>query len=267
MICVKSYDFEYDGLCLSDMGYIICRFDAESSQTVSNGSQITFNTTSTLNGSKYEQTSSEYGECLETTIQICKNPCLRDDMEIPFKELRDLMSWLNRKEFHKLKFLDGDYLDLYFEASFNVSRIELNGKVYGLELAVTTNRPFALREPKQIIVKNLVQNGTKSILDTSDEEGFIYPETEVTINESGTLSIYNAIEDRTMVIKNCVVGEVIKLDYPIISSSVSSHHLENDFNWVFLRIANSFKYKKNDLTISLPCTIKLKYSPIVKMSF
>ena len=52
---MKSYDFEYDGLCLSDMGYIICQFDAESSQTVSNGSQITFNTTSTLNGSKYEQ--------------------------------------------------------------------------------------------------------------------------------------------------------------------------------------------------------------------
>ena len=156
---MKSYDFEYDGLCLSDMGYIICQFDAESSQTVSNGSQITFNTTSTLNGSKYEQTSSEYGECLETTIQICKNPCLGDDMEIPFKELRDLMSWLNRKEFHKLKFLDGDYLDLYFEASFNVSRIELNGKVYGLELAVTTNRPFALREPRQIIVKNLIKNG------------------------------------------------------------------------------------------------------------
>ena len=50
---MKSYDFEYDGLCLSDMGYIICQFDAESSQTVSNGSQITFNTTSTLNGSKY----------------------------------------------------------------------------------------------------------------------------------------------------------------------------------------------------------------------
>ena len=70
-----------------------------------------------------------------------------------------------------------------------------------------------------------------------------------------------------MVIKNCIVGEVIKLDYPVISSSISSHHLENDFNWVFFRIANTFKYKKNDLTISLSCTIKLKYSPVVKMSF
>ena len=57
---MKSYDFEYDGLTLSDMGYIICKFDSNGLQTVSNGSQITFNTASTLNGQKYELTDVSY---------------------------------------------------------------------------------------------------------------------------------------------------------------------------------------------------------------
>lgn len=264
-----AYDFEYDGLRLSDMGFIICKFDTGGLQTISNGSQITFNTTSTLMGSKYEHTSSEYDGCLEGTIQICKNPCLEDDMEISLRDLRDLMSWLSRKEFHKLKFLDDDYLNLYFEASFNVSRIELDSKVYGLELEVITNRPFALREPREIVVDNTNtgEHETKIIYDVSDEEGFIYPYTEIKIHESGILSIYNALENRTTVINNCVAGEVIELNYPLVSSSIMSHKLENDFNWVFPRIANTFRCKKNELTISLSCTITFKYSPIVKVSF
>lgn len=262
---MKSFDFEYDGLNLSDMGYVICEFDSNKSETVTNGSQITFNTTSTLNGAKYEFLSSQYDSCLEATFQICKNPCFSDNLEIPFKELRDLMSWLNRKGFHKFKLLEDDYLDLYFEASFNVNKIEIDGKVYGLELEMKTNRPFALKEPRVIIINNLVPNGKKTIFDTSDEEGYIYPKMRITINESGDLSIYNSLENRTMSINNCVSGEIITLSYPNIESSLPSHKIENDFNWSFFRIANTFKNKKNDLTISIPCTIEITYSPVVKM--
>lgn len=263
---MKSYDFQYDGMCLSDMGYMICKFGSKGLDTMSNGSQITFNTVSTLQGAKRELTGYEYGDCLETTFQICKKPCDTDNMEIPFKEIRDLMSWLNRKGFHKLKFLDSDYLDLYFEASFtNISRIEIDGRVYGLEVTVRTNRPFAIQEPRSVMIKNLVSNGEKYFFDISDEEGYIYPKTEIEIQESGDLSIYNALEDRTTYIKNCTAGEIITMDYPIIESSLSSHKIQNDFNWNFFRIANTFKNKRNDLKISLPCTIKLTYSPIVKM--
>lgn len=267
---MKSFDFEYDGINLSDLGYMICDFNSSDGlTTVSNGSQITFNTTPVMNGSKHEHLSSQYDDCLEATIQICKDVCSYGDLyEIPFKELRDLMSWLNRKEYHKFKLLEDDYLDLFFQASFNISKIEMGGKVYGLELALKTNRPFALKEPQTIIIENLVQNGTKTIYDTSDEEGYIYPHMKITIGEigeGGTLSIYNALEDRTMNIKNCTAGEVITLDYPIIETSIPSHEIEKDFDWNFFRIANTFKNKQNELTISLPCTIQIKYSPIVKM--
>ena len=68
-----------------------------------------------------------------------------------------------------------------------------------------------------------------------------------------------------MRIANCKAGEVITIKYPIIKSSLPNHMIQNDFNWKFFRIANSLKDRVNELTISLPCTIKMKYSPIVKV--
>lgn len=261
----KAYDFEYNGLNLSSFGFMICKFGSDGIETISNGSQITFNTVSTLHGAKHELTSVDYGDCLESTFQICKNVCRDNNFEITTDELRALSRWLNRKGFYKFKLLSDDYLDIYFEGSFNISKIEMNGKLYGLELSLVTNRPFALQEPKRFTIKNLVENGNQKVKDYSDVEGYVYPEVEITINESGDLSIYNEIEDRTTFIANCVSGEVIKMNYPIIETSVSSHKIQNDFNWNFFRIANTFRESVNNLTISLPCEIKVTYSPAVKV--
>lgn len=261
---MKAYDFEFDGKKLSDFGMVICSFGSKGLETI-NGSQITFNTVPTLNGSKHELVSVEYEECLETTIQICKYSCTSDVMEIPSPLFRQLMKWLGRKRFLKFKILNEDYIDLYFESYFNISRIELDGKLIGLELGVVTNRPFALKEQKTINIKNIAKDGKYALIDTSYEEGYIYPHTEITISESGNLNIHNALEDRNTYIANCVAGEVITMDYPIIQSSISSHNIQNDFNWNFFRVANTCDNSKNNLTISIPCTIKIKYSPIVKV--
>lgn len=261
-----AYDFEYDSKRLSSFDMIICKFGgADGIETISNGSEITFNTVSTLGGAHHKLTSTQYESCLEATIQICKNSCSSSVMEITATEFRELTRWLNRKKFLKFKLLSEEYIDIYYEASFNISRIEINGKLIGLELTVLTNRPFALKEPRTITIKNTKIDGKHSVNDTSYEEGYIYPYTEITVNSDGDLKIYNAIEDRYTNILNCTTGEVITLDYPIIQSSNSSHNIQNDFNWKFLRIANTFDNSRNDLTISIPCTIKLKYSPIVKV--
>ena len=262
---MKAYDFEFDGRKLSDYGFIICNFGEKGVDTISNGSHISFNTISSLNGNKHELVSAVYEDCLETTIQICKNSCFSDVEEISSVEFRELTKWLNRKKFLKFKILNENYIDLYYEVSFNISRIEVNGVLYGLELEVTTNRPFALKEPTTIIINNTTEDGEYSLHDSSYEEGYIYPYTEITIAEDGDLNIHNDIENRNTFISNCIAGEVITLDYPVIQSSVSSHNIQNDFNWNFFRIANSFNNNRNDLTISIPCTIKLTYSPIVKV--
>lgn len=262
---MKAYDFEFANKKLSEFGMIICNFGDKGLDTISDGSEITFNTISIQNGTKSELVSAVYEDNLETTLQICKYSCAGGIQEITATEHRELTRWLSRKKFLKLKILDEDHIDLYYEAIINVSRIELDGKLYGLELDVQTNRPFALKEPRIINIKNLIYGGEHSVNDISHEEGYIYPHTEITMTKSGNLNIYNAIEDRDTYIANCVAGEIITMDYPVIQSSISSHDIQNDFNWNFFRIANTFENSRNDLTISIPCTIKIEYSPIVKV--
>lgn len=262
---MKAYDFKYDGINLSQKGFVICNFGSKGLDTVSNGAKITFNTVSTFGGSKHELTSVEYEDCLEATIQICKSSCNGNTAEILPHELREITKWLNRKKFLKFKILSEEYIDLYFEASFNINRIEFNGVLYGLELEIITNKPFALKEPRTIIVKNLTKNGNHSISDTSYEEGYIYPHVEIIVSEDGDLNIHNSLENRNTYIANCKANEVITMDYPVIQSSEPSHKIQDDFNWNFFRIANTYNNSRNDLTISIPCTIKVSYSPIVKV--
>jgi hypothetical protein len=263
---MKAYDFEYDNRNLSDFNMMICQFGSKGLETINNGAVVTFDTVSNYNGAKHELISTQYEDCLGATIQICKNYCNSDVKEISPTEFRELTRWLSRRKFLKFKLLSEEYIDLYFEAAFNISRIEIDGKLIGLELEVRTNRPFSLKEPRIININNTETNGKHSINDISHEEGYIYPHTKITVKQNGNLKIENAIENnRSTYIANCVAGEEITMDYPIIQSSDTSHKIENDFNWNFFRVANTYDNSRNDLTISIPCSIELKYSPIVKV--
>lgn len=262
---MKAHDFSFDGKTLSSMGFILCKFDSGGVDTI-DGVKITFNTISTLNGKKHKLISTQYEDCLETTLQICKHSCATDVQEITATDYRNISKWLLRNNFFKFKILDEDHIDLYYEVAFTgMNKIEIGGRLIGLELTLVTNTPFALKEPKTAVIRNTSQNGKHFINDTSHEEGYVYPYTEIIITESGNLNIHNAMENRDTYIANCVAGEVITMDYPVITSSIPSHNIQNDFNWNFFRIANTYKSSRNNLVISIPCTIKIKYSPIIKV--
>lgn len=265
MVKIYALDFEYDGIRLGNLGYIICRFDGGGLETISNGSEIIFNKVSMQHGERWGLAGTEYGECLQATLQICKNPCMVDDMYMSLQEISKLSSWLNRKEFHKLKFFADEYYDLYFDASFNISRIELNNIPVGLELTVETKSPYALHDPISISIEGDSSNWEKTIVSKSWNDGYVYPRMEIEIMENGDLIISNSSDDNVMEIKNCTSGEVISIDYPLISSSDSIHKIYNDFNWKFLRIFNSFKTGKNIFSISIPCKIRMTYSPAVTL--
>ena len=261
-------NFEYDGLLLSDFGCIICSFDSAGFQSVTNGSNITFNTSPVLKGSKHVLTNAQYDECLTTTFQICKNPCNyteQEDTYFNIEEVTTLTRWLNRKEFLKFKLIKEGYENIYFEGSFNVNRVMLGDNIIGMELNLTTNRPFALYETIKKTFRATRSNYVETFKDISDEIGFIYPDVEITCTTDGDLTIHNAIENRDTVIKNCVAGEVITMKYPVISSSIPTHKIQNDFNYNFFRIANTYREKGNKITFSLPCTMKINYEPVRKV--
>lgn len=265
-----AVDFEYDNLLLSGFGFMICEFSNNSGfQTVNNGSDIKFTTTSILNGNQWLSAGAKYNECLSATFNICKTPCLSnnniDIEEITVEEITQLSRWLCRKTFKKFKLIKDGYEQIYFEGSFSLDRIMINDKVVGLELKLTTNRPFALYEPYKKTLKFTSPMQTLSFRDISDEIGFIYAEATIICHASGDLGIYNSIEDRETVIKNVIAGEIITMKYPVISSSVASHKIQDDFNFNFFRIANSWNNVVNKITVSLPCTIQFTYSPIRKV--
>lgn len=263
---MRFYDFEYDGMLLSDFGFIVCTFGNDGTDTISNGSEITFNTTPVHNGEKQERASITYKKTIETTISICKNVCdANTKFSMSVDEVREMMRWLNRKEYLPFRIMTDEMLDIYFSASFNVNRVEINGETVGLELEMQTNRPFATHGVKTNVLKFLEANGEKSVVNLSDDHGALYPRVKIECNASGNLSIYNALDDRTTYIGNVSDGEVITMDNPIINTSLDSHAIQDDFNWNFLRLVSSYRENINRITASLPCTVTLTYEPVVKI--
>lgn len=262
---MKCYDFEYDGELLSQYGMIICKFGGGGTDTISNGSEIEFNTVSSLYGQRHNLVNTQYNDCISATFQICGNPCHFDGAGISIDEARGIMRWLNRRDFHKFRLIGEEYGDIYYNASFNVSRIEFHGVLYGFELEMFTDSPFAHSGQLAVSISGNTENWNNVIPLESDDEGFVYPDMEIVVKSDGDLTIVNEFENRTTFIKNCVAGEIIKMSYPVIETSVPSHKIMDDFNWVFFRLANTFRNNNNHITASLPCTIKIRYSPIVKI--
>lgn len=265
MIFLVAEDFEYDGEYLKDWGCMICCSDSPSGfDTIDSDSQRSFNTVSQFNGKEAKVTTSTYEDHIELNFQICKFSC--KDGVTPFHndETREMKRWLNRPTIHKFKLIQPGWHDIYMEGSFNVSNVELNGLTYMLDLTFISNRPLALHEP---IIFEFDSTNKKSVtfFDISDEIGYIYPDVEITCLESGTLQINNSNEDRITEIKNCQKGEIITFSKDLLMySSIPSHKIQNDFNYKFFRISNSWNNRKNIITFSKSVKFKFTYSPYVK---
>ena len=148
-------DFEYDGRRLNDFGFIICDFNHSSgTDNISAGSQIEFNTVARYNGKKYSLTSTTYGECITASFDICKDTDIYDDadFEITDGECRDMMRWLNRREFLPFQMFDDGDIDkerCYYNASFNIEKIVMSGTVVGLHLTMETDSPFGYGDKQE----------------------------------------------------------------------------------------------------------------------
>ena len=266
---MNAHDFIYDGIKLSDKGYALCKFSDSGIETIANGSIITWNKVPVLRGRRHLTASILYDQVLTTTFTICKNPCDSVDVEpITVEEMRELMRWLNRQQTHRFQFVDGDYKDYFFNATFNVGKIEIGGLIYGLELTMETDSPFAHKDIIRTIgvakpssgdwrLSVSDENGhimsSKSIaFDSStghlaepfyidlgtDEEGAIVPDKmTVLMYEAGTLQIQNAETGKITTVSDCSQAETITFEYPMVSSNFNTRKsLSNYFNWRFPKL-------------------------------
>jgi len=263
-------DFEYDGRLLSDFGYVLCSFDGSGgAETSPTGFDITFNKVSRSRGRVNSLIGTSYDGCVEGTFQICKDPDKYSDPEITIEEYRELARWLNRHAFLPFRTINGspepDANTCYFNGSFNIGKIYIADMLYGLELTLETDAPYGYGLPVER-TWTVSAGGSVTLTDTSDESRAIRPDMEITCNASGTLTVANAMTLSTMRIENCTSGEkfTIKGEEQIIASSLATHKVFNDFNYVFLTIGNTFDNQDNIITFSLPCTVTIKYKPVIK---
>lgn len=269
-----ALDFEYDGKYLSSFGFIICDFNfSDGVNDTTAGSTITFNKVPRNHGKIYSLSSTQYDECITTTFDICKDPDIYDleDMEISEIEYRDIMRWLNQREFCKFSVItdiDSEHELCYFQASFNIEKLKISEKLYGLRLTMETDKPFGYGHEQIINLKFTSGNTSKTYTDNSDEIGSVYPVVVIKCNQSGNLTIRNELLNCTTIIQNCKSGEVITLhgDTQIITTSLQSHDICNDFNYDFFRIGNTKDSRSNLITSSLACDMTIKHSPIIKDS-
>lgn len=261
-------DFIYDGKYLSDYHFVICSIDGnESTAEISAGSEITFNQISINNGSKHALTSIKYEKCVTATFDICKDPDYYNDIEISEIEHYKIIRWLNRKEFKRFSFRTNYIRRCYYNASFNISNIYVNDMLVGFRLSMFTDMPYGFGDDINISINSTEENQNFIIHNESDETGYLYPIINIKAKNNGSMEIKNLTYEnlKPMIIDGCITGENITVDCKnqIITSDKRTDICEY-FNFRFLALGSDYFTNENEIVVSLPSTVKITYTPIIK---
>ncbi len=262
-----STDFVYDGQSLSSYGFIICDFESgDGVNEIDIGSVLTFNKTPMNNGKYHALTGSNYEQCFGITFDICKDPDLfeGDQRIINESEYTSIVKWLNRKDFHSFNFIN-DSPSCYFDASFNISKLIINGELYGIRLIMETNRPFGYGS-LVTVTKTYNSTNTSYIIENKSQElGYTYPTIKVKCTQAGNVTITNTTTQNTVVINNLSVNEEVEINglAQTIKTSKTSHKIADDFNYEFLPLQNSIN-DSNNVIEATPCKLTISYNPIIK---
>ena len=264
-------DFVYDGQYLSDYGFMVAKISTGNDKTViREGSPLSFNKATRNSGKSYSLLSASYQGAYTTQFDICKNTDIYSDIEISNDEFRDLMRWLNRREFLQFCFIpaNGDETEKYWDASFNVEKIIVKDHLIGLRLTMETNSALGYGQ-EQVFYYTVSDAATVyTLADMSDDVGYCYPDVTVEIMRDGDFRMMNHTRSECTEIKNCVSGETITMhgNTKIIETDDENHQktMGKDFNFQFVKIGNTIKNRYNKLSFSLPCKVTIKYKPNIK---
>lgn len=263
-------DFYYCGHTLSEYDGVIGDINGgEGVGAIEIGNILNLNPIDLKPLKKRKSVASIYDTYIEKTFSFFKKPCGEFNYYTR-EEVSEIIRWLNQPRYEKFTpvYSDTTWPAVHYYASFNIKPIIYIGHVIGFELDMTTNAPFGYYE--EVIVTD---TGTLSIEDTSDEQGFIYPECSITVHSDGHLILSNSRElNNKTIIANCNAGETITVNgqYGTITSSVPHVNLYNDFNYVFPKIWNRMDSDGTNNIINVFHTnhndsdISIRYEPISK---
>jgi hypothetical protein len=280
----------------------MCHINTESGlRDVDIGCDITFNTVKNNHSSVQYITSSSYDNVYSMSFDIIKSKCDRDrdDIYLTSEEVRRLITWLNRREYRKLKLINATNADMSinYYGSFNVKQIMMGDNIIGLSLTFTSNAPYGFADEISMVFTffnkkcndcgecgdfdekcsicestNLeyIRNEHFYLSGDGDEIGIIYPKVTITFKQDcENFSILNVTTGTTLFLKNCLKDETITIDgeHKIILTNTPEHNtLYNDFNYEYLDIqVADDDFSENMYEVSAPCLITIEYSPIRKV--
>lgn len=187
-------------------------------------------------------------QVLEFTLEITSP----DPMDVRTASVAK--KWLfGRLERKQLQIVQNDFTDVYFNCHLvEPEEMKVGNKIHGFSCTVHCDSPFAW-EYERTLTKTYSDDEIFDefyFYNDSDDDDYLYPKIQVTINASGgTFSILNITESRTLTFTDLQANEVITLDNNrnILTSSSGLLRMSN-FNktWMrFIQGANQIRITGN----------------------
>lgn len=261
-------DFIFDGVALSDFGYVFAYDGLVSENAVV--SNMTYETVKPALHDVSRKTAHTYEANLTTTFAIMKDPCFyKDTFYMNNDEISELTKWLVRKQYKWFRFVQDEDMgdEIWFKVQNTVEKVREGDHIIGLSITVNANAPYGFTR----VIKDSwdgIRNSTYNLVVHSDEEGYIYPNVVFIPQASGRLNIWNKTDDRHSIINNVVAGEVLTMygdGIQQITSSISTHDLSSDFNYNFFRLCNTYGNYTNQIVTGMDCKVSLEYRGIRKV--
>lgn len=269
---IWAESFALDGIPCEKFGLMICDFDTNNGKNISTaGSEIELKASRSPMSNKWALYNSFYSSPLEFKITMCK----MDKTSIHILEQSAINRWLSSTQNHYrwFQFVQSDYEGIFFKVRCTeINNISISNINYGMEATFICNAPYGYSQ-KYTTTYNAIQNGTNvTFIDNSDDIGELFPLMTLNIKNDCDLSICNNltmdIDDKYtwFQIKNCKKGEIITVDCEkeIITTTLPSHEIYNDFGWVWFSFYNDLNTRRNNLTIVGDAEVTFQYRFIRK---
>lgn len=257
-------DFIFDGRSLSEFGYVAL-YGTDSDEI--NVSQMEYATVQGARSDVAQKAGYKYSDNYSTTFSIIKNNCdSYEDEELTNDDISEITRWLVRKQYKWFRFVEDEVEpsdDIWYKAKFNITKEMVGGRCMSLRLNMDTNAPYGF-------TKKYTYKFTKSpfkVSTNSDEEGYIYPDFEVTVLEDGDFEMTNYEEQRVTILQNCVAGETIHFYGENLQQieSTNEHDYVVDYNYKSPRLVSEYQKYDNNFIVNLDCEIYCTFRGIRKV--
>lgn len=247
-MAINAKDFTFCDKKLSDFGFMIADFDNSLDDSASCGNVELITTRPPMSANNIVHGIS-YGDPIKLDFQIVKFDfanCICSETPVTNEEQENLMRWLIKRNYNYIYF--DDNIHLCFNVHMNVTPKKVGGVIRGFQITATNDSVYSYSEEKD----EFLVVGDNAFIDNSSVIGYTYPVFRITTGTKGDVIIKHQEDDRTMTIKNCLSGEILTIDceHGIIQSSVASHDLSSDFNFVFLRFFNTEDTRDNTISVT-----------------